>query len=244
VDCDLHTQTDDSERRTESDSRVMSLLRTALILGLALLGGAVVVAAPVFATPNITASSGSRSVAPFITPIGNTSTSTLTGASTDFSFTGSGFGGTRFTVTCADSSMGGHVVVTHTRALLTAVAMARCNAGTFTIATSASSTTPWPWHVRTVGSGSATGSIEIPAGGSLTITAGGGACTVVVTPQSIDVTFTDAATSLVVSDNSIVYTVRGIGPGCPVSRSLLRFTGVFTFRLSTANDQLAVTSAS
>jgi hypothetical protein len=87
------------------------------------------------------------------------------------------------------------------------------------------------------------GTVEIPTGGSLNITQGS-VCTVIVTPQSLDATLTNASTSITINDTSVAYTVRGIGISCPVSGGAMTFTGTFTLRSATARDNLAVTAAS
>jgi hypothetical protein len=66
-----------------------------------------------------------------------------------------------------------------------------------------------------------------------------------VTPQSIDGTFTNATTSLVVNDTSMAFTLAaGDSALCPPARTLATQTGTYTLRPTTVRDDLAITAAS
>jgi hypothetical protein len=94
----------------------MKAIRSGLLAALVLVTAVVVIASPAFATPNITASSGTRAVSPFFTPIGST-TSASAGFSTDFRFN---FDGT-FSVTCRRAIAWFYVPATHTQGLVTSL---------------------------------------------------------------------------------------------------------------------------
>ncbi len=87
-----------------------------LAMGVAVLT-VVVVVAPAFATPNLTASSGTRAVAPFITPITST-TSSSTGRSSDFS---ASIDGLATTLSCRTTILSGYVGTTHTQVRITSL---------------------------------------------------------------------------------------------------------------------------
>lgn len=209
----------------------MSIVKSGVLAALVVVVALAVVAAPAMATPNNTTSVTQS--APFITPIGNTATSSFTASSPSSSFAvGS------LTITCT-STVRGYVPATHTRALLTAVNFPNpCTATVGTVSsvtTTASSTNPWILHARSVSGNSATGTIEIPAGGnaSITITAGIlGSCSLIVGPQSIDATYTNVNHSLVVADSSVAFTRTG-SAACPASGNAAQ-SGTYTISAAPA----------
>jgi hypothetical protein len=226
----------------------MKALKAGVLAALVLVSAVVVVASPAFATPNITASSGSGAVAPFITPIGNTTNSSINGVSTDSGFVFVLPGGIRMRILCADSTARGYVVQTHTRGLVTSLTFSSCTSGlggAVTVATSASSTRPWFLHVRSSSGDSSTGSVEIPSSGSATITTSVPRCTIVFSPQSIFGTFTHNSRSLVINDPTMAFTLTaGSGASCPSPATPPSQFGSYTLRPSTARDDIGVTPAS
>jgi hypothetical protein len=233
----------------------MRLARHAVLLALVLAATAAAIAVPAFATPNITASSGTRAVAPFVTPIGNTLTSSSTAFSTDSRF---GLGGAEFT--CRTASMTGYVAATHTQLRLTSVTFGDGRGSTCfwsggwtfdgdSINGGASSVNPWHLHFKThdAPTRSGQGTINISRTFSFVITTGTGAsCDFTVAGgQSLATTYTYSTTSLAV-DGSFTVGIRGITDPlrvCPAGGTMtLRAT--YTIRPTTASHRLTVTSAS
>ena len=166
----------------------MSKWRATLIVALALVSALIAVASPAFATPNLTASSGTRAVSPFITPIGNTRSLSI-GSSTDSQFALPSLG---VTVSCTTSTVAGYVdAATRTQIRVTSISFGdrggRCRvspSGTVDnrpdITCTATSANPWFLHTRNLPSATS-------AGGTINPTS---SCVVRVTVIGISATVT------------------------------------------------------
>ena len=219
--------------------------RALALVVLLLVSAMVVVASPAFATPNLTASSGTRTVAPFITPVGDSARSNIIATSTDSRFVFPA----GIVIRCRTATFGGFVGSTHTQVAITSFtygngAPGACDAGGFGANTSidggATTTAPWFLHIRSfqAGNGSASGTINVTrAFPAFTLFAG--ACQVTIAAQSLDVTYTNATRLFVVSDPSVAYT----GP-VPCGSGNARFDATYTLRMATGRDAPRVTSAS
>jgi hypothetical protein len=240
--------------------RMMSLKRSVL-LALMLMSVVVVAASPAFATPNITASSGSRPVSPFVTPIGNTSTSSSDGLSTDSRLS---IGGTD--VACRTANARGYVDVTHTNVKLTSVTFGDGRGGTCSatgggrvdgdsIDGGATSARPWHLHVRTVDAAtrSATGTVNTSSAVTFVVTVpiAGASCQFTVPAgQSVPAVYTFGNTSLAV-DGTVttnIVPVRDPIRVCPRSGTAT-YRATYTIRpspapLGTRNSRLSVTAVS
>ena len=234
----------------------MKVMKAGVLIALVLVSAVVVVASPAFATPNITASSGTRAVAPFITPLGNTTTSSITAPSTDSSFaTRARDGRTPATLTCRDTRSSGYVdTSTHTQGRITRLDFTNCRSDELgagvSVTTTASSANPFFLHVRSGpdANGNSTGTFNIPTNGSITVTVtvfGIRACSFSVGPQSVRVTFNNTTTILTVNDSTIRFSnTTAINDSCPDDRLLARQTGTFNLRADTTRDDIRVTAAS
>jgi hypothetical protein len=219
---------------------VNALLRSLLVV-LALGAMLAVVGSPAFATPRITSSTSTRAgvpdnaaVSPFLTPIGNTSSSSITARSPHSQLSSSG---ASFTCT---SETSGYIPLTHTRVVITRIDYVTCTTslGRVEVTTSAGSSTPWYIHVRAyeAQSGESGGTINIPAGGRAEIRVTGGvSCTVVVQPQSVDFLGTNSNRDLTVSDETVAFTRTG-SPVCPPS-GVARQSGTYEMRSDTRSDE-------
>jgi hypothetical protein len=229
----------------------MKSIRSSLIVALVLTTAVVVVASPAFATPNFTASSGTRAVSPFVTPIGST-TSRSTARSTDWSYVLASL-----TWTCNPAHFSFYVATTHTQILITSMTFGDGRTGACTISgpfggatvdgnsfndPTTNSTTPSRLHFRSVTMGSTFGTINLSGPMTFGVTFGSFSCTFTVPVQSIDATYTQAATSLIMSDRTFFITITGAG--CPASGNSV-VTATYTIRPDTARDsRLTVTNAS
>jgi hypothetical protein len=234
----------------------MKSIRSGLLVALVLVSAIVVVASPAFATPNITASSGTAAVSPFITPATNNTRSLSTALSTDSRFD---LGGNSLTCRTANASF--YIPPTHTQGRITSITFGRGRTGDCAVASgvgsgtidgnsvsdpTTNSTTPSIVHVRTFAASSATGTINLSGALTFVVTIRGFAsCQLTVPVQSVDVVYTQRTTSLVVSDRTVATTVRTIsGFGCPASGDAV-FTATYTVRADTPRDaRLTVTNAS
>jgi hypothetical protein len=220
---------------------VNALLRSLLVV-LALGAMLAVIGTPAFATPSLTTSTSTRAgrpdnaaVSPFLTPIGNTSSSSITATSGLSQFA---FGGASMTCTSVTS---GYVPLTHTRVLITRLDYVTCLArglgGLARVTTSASSAAPWNIHVTAydVPSGSWGGTINIPAGGRAEIELTASNCVLVVQPQSVDLVGDNATRALEVADESIAFTRTGSAT-CPPS-GLMSLLGAYAMRADTRSDE-------
>ncbi len=236
----------------------MRLARNSVLIIVALAFTLVTLTSPAFATPNLTASSGSSAVAPFVTPITN-SRSQYTFRAQNVSIP---LMTVNETVTCAASAFVGYVDTTHTNVRITSLSFSMCrvdsgngsvdNNGTITCR--ASTTKPWFLAIRTVDAArrSASGSINIPAASDI--------CEFTVTifrGVSIKVGFDPAQSCLPVarsSGNTYTWATRSLQITCGMRITVsgaIAFTGTtpisgtFTGRPDTARDgSLIITAAS
>lgn len=233
----------------------MKLFRGGLFGLLALAVALAVVAQPAFATPSQTISSGTNAVTPFITPIGNTSTSSVTAASPRVDISATAPGGVVVTLTCM-SSGSGYVPTTHTLARLTDFRFFNCRStlGTApTVTTDASSARPYFLHmtgeVAPLNGTSWRGRILIPAGQSISIfvALGASSCRITVGSQSFGAgVWTNVARTYVLAGIGAFFTLDGGSSAlCPDPRlGNARITATYTFRPDTAGDALRVASGS
>ncbi len=208
--------------------------RLVALTGLLLISAVAIVASPAFATPNITASSGTRAVAPFITPIGDSARSNIIATSTDWRFTAGAI------IRCRTARFGGFIGATHTQATITSVTFGDGRAGNCddtsggfsgvvrnggtsagqldSIDGGATTTRPWFLHVRrfTAADGSSSGTININRF-QFTSTIIGVACQITMSPQSIDITYTNATRSVSIRDATVAFTESTGGALCPAS---------------------------
>ncbi len=148
----------------------MKSLRGGVLVALVLISALVVIASPAFATPNLTSSTGTRPVSPFITPTSlSTSSSTFRAAGISLSIPALGLA-----LTCRQSWGSGYTdAATHTNFRITSLSFNGCTVdgglGTFdnngTITCDATTRVPWLLTAKTVDAArrSASGSISIPA---------------------------------------------------------------------------------
>ncbi len=248
----------------------MRSLRNGVLVALILVSAAVVIVPPVFATPNLTASSGTRAVAPFITPIGDSARSNIVGTSTNLRYTSVGGAVMR----CRNSVIGGFIGSTHTQIAITSVVFGNGVRGNCdvtsaglsgvvsggpgglastgapdSISGAATTTRPWFVHFRSGpdGGGSSVGTISMPSGGSnafaSTDTVFSLVCQYLFAAQSVDVTYTNATRLLVISDSTTAYTEASGNSSCPATGNA-RLDATFTLRAATARDALTVTAGS
>jgi hypothetical protein len=247
----------------------MKQLRTGVLVAMVLVSALVVVTSPAFATPQITASSGTedgrrphdgRAVAPFITPSTNTR-SLYTGAATRPVLTVPSLAGA--TVTCDVSNVSGYATTTHTQFRITSVSFSRnCvtnppgRVDNDPISCAASSNRPWLLHVRTVDAArrSASGTINFPIGAG----AGREVCTVRVTITGIGsftISILDQQSCRAgPSSAGVIYTwgIRSLDVTCTLlvtvnggAPTAALFSGIYTIRADTPNDgTLTVTPTS
>ena len=233
----------------------MKLFRGGLFGLLALAVALAVVAQPAFATPRATFSTGTSAVAPFLTPIGNTSTSSVTAASPRVDISATAPLGVMVTLTCM-SSGSGYVPTTHTSAWITDFRFFNCRStlGTApTVTTDASSLRAYVLHstseVAPLNGTSWRTVLGIPVGQSISIfvALGASSCRITVGPQSFGAgTWTNVARTFAMTGSQALFTLDGGSSAlCPDPRfGVGRITGTYTFRPDTANDALRVTNAS
>ena len=180
----------------------MRSFRGSVLVALMLVSALVVVASPAFATPNITASSGTRNddehragaVSPFVTP-SMPSQSSWTARSTNSQLSVPALGST---LSCPTSSVSAYATTTHTQLLLTSVSfgddataatrrVCSVTSGSIDenatgITCTATTTRPWVLHVRRTNStvrsavrGVASGTVNILSTCTVVVTLGGGA---------------------------------------------------------------------
>ena len=233
----------------------MKAWRSGILVVLVLISAGVLVSSPAFATPNLTASSGNRPVAPFITPLGNTRDSSSRGVVVSPETARLTLGGTN--ISCRTANAIGYVTVTNTQLRLTSMKFGDGRGGTCTISTGgtidndmiiggASSINPWHLHVRSndAANRSAAGTINISTSFSFSATNGGVSCDFTVSArQSVAVTYTYGTTSLVV-DGTLTVGVRGVTNPlrlCPASGAG-SFRATYTVRPDTTRDRITVTN--
>jgi hypothetical protein len=157
----------------------MKAMRSSALVALVLLTALVVVVAPAFATPNITASSGTRAVSPFITPIGST-TSLSTARGTNLTIAVPALGST---VSCDQATVSGYVDTTHTQMKIISMSFGTGRAGSCTVrpagtvdgnrfTCTATSANPGFFHAKTVNAAarSSSGSWNLTSSCSIFIT--------------------------------------------------------------------------
>jgi hypothetical protein len=226
----------------------MKSLRHGILLALVLVGTAVAVAAPAFATPNLTASSGTGPVAPFITPMGNTRNSSSDAISTNFRYT---IGTIAFQ--CRTASLAGYVTTTHTQMRITSARFGDGRGGTCTsniglgidgdsIAGS-SSARPWHLHFSQIGAGnsSGTGTLNLSTATSFTLTLGGIQCEV-TWPAGQSLAMSYAFDGPVLALHTRIRT-NVSGAFCPRSGDNF-FEADYWWRPSTARHRLSITALS
>jgi len=198
------------------------------------------VAGTALATPTGTFANGN---APFITPAGNTTNSSVTASGTGQTFAVSGFN-----VTCSVTGSGYVPVTFHTGAHITSISFFACTAslGNASVDTSCvNSTQSWVLHAKgTVAANSVSGTVNVTCPVIITITALGGLvdCDLTVNPTpSVAGIYTNVNTSLVV--NGIVPFTRTGSSACPASGNATQ-TGTVTFKADTPNHNLSITNAS
>jgi hypothetical protein len=225
---------------------MLNLMRSSVLVVLVLAVGGAAAAAPALATPTSTSSTGSSPVTPFITPIGNTISSTFSAIGTRMDYSALALGGAMTaTVTCTPGSSG-YIPGTHTRLLLVSFGGITCTSsfgGTTTVSSSTASATPWPVHLsREVRARSSSwgGTLEIPSGGNLVITVVSGPvrCTITILPQSIVVAYTNPTRALTVTDATVRFVLSGDSSAtCPDPARTMTIIGTVTPRSSTMTDE-------
>jgi hypothetical protein len=231
----------------------MAPLRNGLLLALVVLSAAVVVASPAFATPNLTASSGTGVATPFITPITST-TSPFTARSTSVRLT---IDSVRATVTCNPAQMSGYVAATHTQAKVTSVSFGNGRGRSCTVTTpfgsgtvdrdyiscNATSARPWSLHIRRQFPGSFTswdGTLNATTSCSFVVTAPRGSSCDITIPagQSISARYTNEFSLLEFdATSSFQVRVRNIS-GCLIADATYAatLTGIYPVRPDTDLD--------
>jgi hypothetical protein len=231
----------------------MSVLRSVALVALVLVSASIVVASPVFATPNITASSGTTAVSPFITPIGNTRSLSV-GSSTNSSLV---LPTLSSTVSCTTSTIAGYVATTNTQLKLTSMSFGGGNAarncrvspaGTIDnrpdITCTATSSNPWFLHLRNLPSAtSAAGTINPTSSCTVRVTIGGAAVVI-----SVDANQSCVANAGAGNNEYTWNTTSGVGSlvvDCtltatisnPRSSTSSTFRGTYTVRPLTSTDE-------
>ncbi len=238
----------------------MKSLRTGIVASLVLMSALAMVSVPAFATPNLTASSGTAAVAPFFTPISNSNSQrTFRGANVSIAVPA-----LAVTITCRESWGSGYADTTHTNFRYTSHSFNGCTidvgGGTVdnngTITCGATTVAPWLLTISSVNAAtrSAVGSLSIPANGagvtacSFTFTRSGSSYTVTVNrgqsclpgARGSPNTYT-WATSRVQMTCSLSVTIVG----AIVVTTTATYSSGYTLRPDTARDgTLVVTAAS
>jgi hypothetical protein len=240
----------------------MKGFRSSVLVALVLVSALVVIASPAFATPNLTASSGTRNgetahragaVAPFITP--STSTRSMYTGTGDAPDTRLGLPGLALTVSCTRSTAQFYASTTHTVLRVSdltfsgtcTVNVPRGRVDTNPISCVADPNRPWLVHVTAVAAGSATGTVNTASTCVFVVTLNGPSDTLTVDAgQSCRPNaggggnaYTNATQSLVVTCNLTVTSVgavRGSFTGT--------FQGTYTVRPPAGGSPLTVTSSS
>jgi hypothetical protein len=240
--------------------------RGSILVAAVLVSALVVVASPAFATPNITASSGTNNadvhragaVSPFITPSTNTKSS-FTGRATRPMLSIPALGEI---LECRTGFASGYVTVTHTQARITSLSFGDGARGTCTLRGTAAGTidrdvvhctatsnNPWLLHVQARGpNNSWSGTVNIPPGGSsctfiFTAPTLGLSCILVVDAnQSVDnaALYTNVTSSLELVRAQVRVTIReNRDRRCPApfpGSYTATFDAVYTIRADTPTD--------
>jgi hypothetical protein len=221
----------------------MKAFRRLALVALVLVSAVVVVASPAFATPRLTSSTGTRpdggASTPYITPIGDTLTRSITitfssrpGARAGSSLTMRTLGGLTDGLTCIRLTISGWVTTTHTTISIDSISFLGCredNVGLRIdiVVNHSSSSNPYFIHFTGVpAANSTTGKFLIPAGSSIDLfikNAGVDVCQAQVQPQSVaGVTLTDRNRLIsVASGPTIEYSLPNAagGAACPDPRA-------------------------
>jgi hypothetical protein len=246
----------------------MNALRSSMLVVVVLVSVAAVVVAPAFATPQITASSGTRAVSPFITPVQARSpaqNSESTAVSTNLRI---GFAALGINIVCNEAHFSGYVdTATHTQLRMTSVSFGNRTAGSCrvdplggtitntTITCTATTRAPWSLHIRTIDSAtSSRGSINLTSACTFVMNIGTARCRLTMAPgQSMSpVTYTSAAATrrLTISETGSTLRVTIVDNGgasrCSLTGSFAsNITGDYALTPDTRTDTvLAVTAGS
>jgi hypothetical protein len=241
----------------------MKSLRRAALVALALVSAVVVVASPAFATPRLTTSTGTvpdgGAVRPFVTPIGDTLTSSITisqtfAARAGFSVASTALDRTASTVTCVRLTASGHAFATHTRISISSFHLDGCRTDGTNLVVHASSlgintSTPMKIHITSIDGAiptSSNGTLEIPPGAGLSFSIKSGAvtvCTETVIPQSLRLRLTTRNRTIELSDPTVRYGLdRGfLFAGCPDPSRTARFDSVTAIRYTTDTPGTSLT---
>jgi hypothetical protein len=225
-----------------------------MLIAVGLVSAIVMLASPAFATPNITASSGTSAVAPFVTPITST-TSQWTGRSTNFTLT---IPAISSTTTCRTAVMSSYIPTTHTQERVTSLVFGDGTAGNCPVTLAgmngtvdgnqivcpATSANPWFLHYNQIVRMSAVGTLNATSECRYTFTVTGASCIIAIDAgQSIPVVDTWPSRSLTVSGNVRV-TIRN-RINCLLAMTTIGTIAVtYTYRLGTARDTISFTTAS
>jgi hypothetical protein len=239
----------------------MGALRGSVLVALVSLTVVVVLASPAFATPALTASSGSGVVQPFITPVTST-TSPYTFRATNWRLTLLSQG---ITVACNTAQMSLYVGSTHTQARITSASFGTGAGGSCgvvwamgngtvdgnSITCDASSVNPWFWHVRESDGGSPiswNGSLNVTTPCSFVVTAPrGSSCLLTLMATSIPSRYTNALSQLEFDRTSTARVSVADVRGCRMVVGTFNstFEGTFRGRPDTVRDgNLTITAAS
>ena len=252
----------------------MRAIRRSALVVLVLVSAVVVVAAPAFATPRLTTSTGTRpdngAVSPFMSPIGDTLTNSITitvrvaaGARSGSSFGVRNLAGGSDSVTCIKATVSSEVVPTHTRIAIYSFDFLGCRTDSAglrvdIVTNHISSSSPYYLHITTNnGGGSATGVFELPEGSSIDIfikSGGLDVCQMHAGPQSLrGVTITDGSvtrtrTMSIASGTTIDFSLpRALTTACPDPRARTSETSVtpiaFTFDGPVGNTPIIQTTS-
>jgi hypothetical protein len=233
---------------------------------LTLVAAAVVVVSPAFATPQITASSGSRAVSPFITPVqarspaqNSESTALSTNSRLGIPALGANF-------RCSESHVSGYVdTATHTQVRLTSMSFGNNVPGSCRIdpiggaipgtlvTCTATTRNPWMLHVRTIDSAtSSRGSVNLTSACTFVMNVGTSICRVTFAGgQSLSpVTYTWAVATrrLTISEVGSTFRVTIVDGGgasrCTLAGSFAAsFTGDYTITPDTRSDAVLTVTA-
>jgi hypothetical protein len=235
----------------------MKVFRSSVLVVLALVSAAVVVVSPAFATPNITASSGTSPVAPFITPIGNTRSQWTGRATSSFTLD---LPAVPANVTCRSARFSSYYDVTHTQERITVFDIGDGIAGTCTatiqrgagtvdrdrVQCITSSTTPWFFHVKQiVGGTSANGHLIPTTACGIIVTVGRTiSCNLSINAgQSIPYVDTWTSRTLAINGSATV-AVRSVANCLPTGPQTGTLTVIYSYVPDTVADRKSITSRS
>jgi hypothetical protein len=211
----------------------MKALRRGVLGALLLTSAVVVVAAPAFATPRLTTSTANvpdgGAVSPFWTPIGSTTSNSVTithtsAARRGLSISGLNASGLLVTATCRTTNATAFAGLTHTRLTVSSLSFTGCTVDGLGLAVTVTTRPPYFLHERVAIVGhSWEGVLELPAASEMTIRVTdpiNGDCELSIRPQSIFSEVTDEATTLVIESPFVVFNLnRGPPRTCPDHRT-------------------------